>query len=132
MSDTQNQGMVEQAAHVAKQGPGSDAIYMPDVDISANNEQILVVADMPGIDPSSVEVTVENNILTIEGQASIESPAGYELVGQEYGVGKFRRDFKLMGAVDTGEIRARVQQGVLKVTLPKREVNIKRKVEITS
>lgn len=112
--------------------PTNEAVYVPDVDISENSECIRLVADMAGADQASVDVTVENNVLTVEGHAHVDPPEGYELVGQEYGVGKYRRDFTLSDAVDTEGIKARVRHGVLEVTIPKREQAKRKKIEIGS
>lgn len=112
------------------QAPETETIYVPDVDIHENNECLRLDADMPGVDAASVEVSVENGVLTVEGRAHVQAPAGYELVGQEYGVGRFRRDFTLSEGVDTNKIRARVRQGVLEVTLPKHETVKTRKIQI--
>jgi HSP20 family molecular chaperone IbpA len=112
--------------------PETETTYIPDVDIQEDSECIHLVADMPGVDQKSVAVTVENNVLTVEGNAKVEAPEGYKLVGQEYGVGKYRRDFTLSNAVDTDGIKARVTHGVLEVTIPKREEVKTRKIEIGS
>lgn len=128
MAETQVTKKEEQA--VQAQTSQTEAIYVPNVDISESTECIRLVADMTGVDQKSVDVTIENNVLTVEGHAQVESPEGYELVGQEYGVGKYRRDFTLSNAVDTDGIKARVRHGVLEVTIPKREAAKTRKVEI--
>lgn len=107
-------------------------IYVPYVDISENKERIRLLADMPGVDKASIDVTVENDVLTIEGRTHIDNPDGYQMIGQEFEVGKYRRDFTLTGAVDTGAIKARVNQGVLEVTVPKREEARTRKISITN
>lgn len=112
--------------------PETETVYVPDVDIREDSDSIRLVADMPGVDSESVEVTVENNVLTVEGLARIESPEGYELVGQEYGIGKYRRDFTLSNDVDTEGIKARVRHGILDVTIPKREEVKSKKIEIGS
>jgi HSP20 family molecular chaperone IbpA len=110
----------------------SESTYVPDVDIRESAENITLAADMPGTDRSSVEVTAENNVLTIEGQAHVEAPEGYELIGQEYGVGRFRRTFTLSSELSVEGIRARVDHGVLEVTIPRREDAKPRKIEIAS
>lgn len=127
---TEKQVAKKQEQAVQAQTPQTEAIHVPNVDISENNECIRLVAEMTGVDQKSVDVTVENNVLTVEGHAQVKSPEGYELVGQEYGVGKYRRDFTLSNAVDTEGIKARVWHGVLEVTIPKREAAKTRKVEI--
>ena len=107
-------------------------VYVPDADISEDAHQIRLLADMPGVDKESVNVTVENNVLSIEGAARVDVPGGYELAGQEFGVGRFRRDFTLSDQMDAGNIKARVSHGVLEVSIPKREEVKTRKVEIES
>lgn len=131
MAETQVAKREDQSVQRA-QAPETETIYTPDVDISENNERIRLVADMPGVEQKSVDVSVENNVLTIEGEAHAEAPDGYELVGREYGVGKYRRDFTLSDAVDSEGIKARVRHGVLEVTLPKREEVKTRKIKIES
>ena len=110
----------------------SETVFVPDVDISEDDACVRLLADMPGVDPATANVTVENGVLTIEGQAGADGPQGYELVGQEYGTGRYRRDFTLSDAIDTANIKARVRHGVLDVTLPKHESVKTRKVEIES
>lgn len=110
--------------------PGTDLIYTPPVDILEDHDSILLLAEMPGVDQQSVEVTVENNVLTIEGQAHVAIPDGHELVGQEYGVGRYRRDFTLSDVIQTDGIRAKVQHGLLEVTLPKKAEVRSRKIAI--
>ncbi len=120
MADTEVKKHEDQSIQTA-QSPRTETVYIPDVDISEGSDGIRLIADMPGVDQKSVEVTVENNVLTIEGNARVEPPKGYKLAGQEYGVGKYRRDFTLSNEVDTDGIKARVRHGVLELTIPKRE-----------
>ena len=114
----------------APQAPNTDAVYVPHVDIREEGERIVLVADLPGADQGSVELKVENQVLTIEAQARVEAPAGYELVGQEYGVGRYRRDFALPDGVSPEGIKARLHHGVLEVSLPKREEEKTRKIKV--
>ena len=110
----------------------SEATYMPDVDIKEDNDSITLTANMPGANRDSVDVTVENNVLTIEAAATVDVPQGYKLVGQEYGVGKYRRDFRLSGNVSPEGIKARMRSGVLHLRIPKREEVKLHKVQIES
>ncbi len=124
MKDTQAMTQAPRAHMPAEPVPmpvDSEAIYLPDVDISEGADAFRLVADMPGADAASVSATVTNNVLTLEGTAKAEPPADCQLAGQEYALGKYRRDFALSGSVDPSRIKARVRNGVLEVTLPKRE-----------
>lgn len=129
MADTQIAKGNEQALRRA-QAPETDTTYVPAVDICEDSERVRLLADMPGVDKESVDITVERNVLTIEGRAHAEGPQGYEHVGQEYGVGRYRRSFTLSDAVNAEGIKARVQRGVVDVTIPKREEVKTRKINI--
>jgi len=110
--------------------PVADTVYVPAVDIFEGRDAFHLKADMPGVEPSAVNVSVENDVLTIEGKAACEDPAGHELAGQEFCVGRYRRDFSLTAEVDTGGIRAKMRNGVLEVLLPKSVAAKTRKIEI--
>jgi len=118
------------AQEAEPQVPGQETAYLPAVDIWEDSQGIRLVADMPGVAQESVNVTVENRVLTIEGRARVDAPAGYELVSREYSAGRYRRDFTLSETADPEGIRARVHNGVLEVTIPKRPEARTRKVKI--
>ena len=111
--------------------PEQEPVYVPRADIREDAERFTVVADMPGVDGKSVEATVQNRVLTLEGWARPEKPQGHELLGQEFGAGRYRRDFTLPEMVDAERIQARVKGGVLTVTIPKREEVKARKIQVT-
>ena len=111
--------------------PENEPVYVPRVDVRENAEAFVVVADLPGADEKSVEATVQKNVLTIEGWTQLEKPQGGEELGREFGAGRFRRDFTLPDAVDPERIQARVKNGVLTVTIPKKEEVKARKIQVT-
>ncbi len=123
-------GTEKRADEVIKAEPQTSVTYVPDVDIIEDSETIRLLADLPGANRENVDITVENNILTIEAQAVISNPEGYQLAGQEYSIGRYHRDFTLSDSVQTDGIRAAVKHGVLEVTLPKREEVKQRKIQI--
>jgi len=129
MSDTQVAKKEQQAAAKGRK-PETDVICLPDVDITETEAGVRLLADMPGADQDSVDVTVENNVLTIEGRVRIHPPEGHELIGEECGAGRYRRDFALSDEIDTEAVKARMRHGVLEVTLPKRESAETRKIAI--
>jgi HSP20 family protein len=110
--------------------PQAVATYVPDVDILEDSERIRLIADVPGASQADVEVTVENNVLTINATAAVNGPEGCRLAGQEYGVGNYHRDFTLTDAVSVDGITAKVKHGVLEVVIPKREEVKTRKIRI--
>jgi HSP20 family molecular chaperone IbpA len=74
---------------------------------------------MPGVDENSVDITLEKNILTINGYVEAETPENYSLAYAEYEVGDYQRSFTLSNQIDFEKIEAAVQQGVLRLRLPK-------------
>ena len=111
--------------------PENEPVYVPRGDVRENAEAFVVVADLPGADEKSVEATVQKRVLTIEGWTQLEKPQGGEELGREFGAGRFRRDFTLPDAVDPERIQARVKNGVLTVTIPKKEEVKARKIQVT-
>ena len=92
--------------------------YMtPPVDIYETPESLVVIADMPGIDPAHLEVRVDQNILTLRGQTQEQMPG--DLRYREYTLVSFFRQFELGEQIDQDSIRADLKQGVLTLTLPK-------------
>ena len=92
----------------------------PSVDVSETDEEVRVTADLPGMDEKGVQVTLENDILTIKGekkQEQEEKKQNYHMVERSYG--EFQRVISLPASVDKEKIKATFKKGVLKVILPK-------------
>jgi HSP20 family protein len=96
--------------------------WAPAVDIYEHEGNLVLKAELPGIDPKDVDVRVENNVLTLYGERKFESEVKreqYHRVERAYGT--FSRSFTLPNVVDTEKIKAEFKDGLLRVTLPKRE-----------
>ncbi|RPJ55675.1 MAG: Hsp20/alpha crystallin family protein [Dehalococcoidia bacterium] len=93
--------------------------YVPRVDIYETEDAIIMLADMPGVDEKSVDITLEKNILTINGCVEPQQPANYSLAYAEYEVGDYERSFTLSNEIDRDNIEAAVRNGVLRLHLPK-------------
>ncbi len=102
---------------------------MPEVNIFENQEGYVVEAEMPGVNKNGIEVTLEGNALTILGHRTRERIEGEPLL-RECLEADFRRVFELDPAIDTSRIVARMDQGILKLTLPKSERVKPRKIAI--
>jgi HSP20 family molecular chaperone IbpA len=94
-------------------------LFMPHTDIYETDAEIVVVADMPGVDEKSVDITLEKNFLTITGTADDTAAEGRRLAYAEYETGDYQRTFTLSDEVDREGIAAVVKNGVLRLTLPK-------------
>jgi HSP20 family protein len=93
--------------------------FVPRADIYETDNEIVVLADMPGVDESSVDITLENNVLTINGYVPSESPEGYDLAYAEYQTGDYQRSFSLSNEIDQDQVEASMKDGVLRLRLPK-------------
>jgi HSP20 family molecular chaperone IbpA len=101
-------------------------VFVPNVDIIENENELLVVADVPGTKADQVEVTYEQGILTFHAQVQPRQKDGVQYLLQEYAVGDYERSFRLGKDIDPGKIEADIKDGVLTLHLPKAE-QIKRK-----
>ncbi len=106
-------------------------LYTPTVDIIEHKEDIVMFADMPGIDETSVDITLEKDLLTIYGKVEPEVPEKHRLAISEYGVGDYKRTFTVSSEIDRDRIQASVKDGVLKLVLPKAESAKTRKIPVT-
>ena len=107
-------------------------MYVPRVDIYESADEMVVVADMPGVDESLVDITLEKNVLTINGQVEPEQPENYRLAYAEFEVGDYRRSFTLSNRIDQENIKAVVKNGVLRLWLPKAAVAKSRKIAVSA
>jgi HSP20 family protein len=106
------------------------AVFTPAVDIYETPDALVVLADMPGVSPEDLAIRLENDTLTLEGRslASAE-PEGQRLL-EEFRAGSYFRQFTLSEAIDREGIDARLNQGVLKLVLPKAEAVKPRRIEV--
>ncbi len=105
-------------------------VYQPAVDIIEGREQTTLIADVPGADESSVDITLEKNILEIDARVDADIPPEMRLAVSEYGIGDYHRRFTLSDEIDRDKIQATVKNGVLTLVLPKAEKAKTRKIEV--
>jgi HSP20 family protein len=96
--------------------------WAPAVDILEHEGNIILKAELPGVEAKDVDIRVENNVLSLRGERKFDAEVkkeAYHRVERAYGA--FSRSFTLPTSVDTEHIKAEFKDGVLRVTLPKRE-----------
>jgi HSP20 family molecular chaperone IbpA len=96
-------------------------VFIPRTDIYETRDSIVLTADMPGVDEKSVDIILEKNILTITGKVEPQAILGYSLLYTEYESGDYERAFTISDEVDREGIDARVKNGILRITLPKKQ-----------
>ena len=96
--------------------------WMPAVDVKEEDERFLIRADIPGVDPEDIEITMEKGVLTIKGERKLEAKDegdnGYRRVERVYG--SFYRRFSLPDTADAEKISASGKNGVLEIAIPKK------------
>lgn len=97
----------------------TEPVFTPPTDIIETTSDIRMVLDMPGADPDSLDVTLDNRVLRISARSASSAPEGYALVHTEYRDGNYERRFTVSEPVDTARIEAVFKDGVLRLTLPK-------------
>jgi HSP20 family protein len=105
--------------------------WFPSLDITETKNDIVVKAEIPGMDPKDIDISLTNDILTIKGekkQEKEEKEENYHLIERSYG--KFIRLVRLPGEVKSDKISASYKNGVLNITLPKSEEAKKKEVKI--
>ncbi len=107
------------------------AAWMPAVDIRENADSLMLAVELPGIDPKDVQISVENNILSISGERSIEQASEGETYHRvERAYGSFERTFRLPPSFRGEDIVAKAVNGVLTLTVPKREEAKPRSIKV--
>jgi HSP20 family protein len=104
--------------------------FIPRADIYELDDKIVIVADVPGADENSIDITLEKNILTINAYVEPTRPEGYSLAYGEYEQGDYQRSFRLSNEVDQEHIEAQISDGVLYLGLPKAGALKTRKISV--
>ncbi|HEX4448169.1 MAG TPA: Hsp20/alpha crystallin family protein [Polyangiaceae bacterium] len=91
----------------------------PPVDVFENADEVLVVADVPGVSSDAIDVRVENGVLTIEARRPADGPAPAPALAREYDEVDYKRTFRVPTGIDTTNISAETKNGTLVVRLPK-------------
>jgi HSP20 family protein len=103
--------------------------FTPRVDLCENEKELLLLCDIPGSQPESIQLCFDKGVLQLHGNVSRrQQPQGYLLY--EYGVGDFHRSFAIHSDIDTGNIQAEYRLGVLTVRLPRKEESKPRQIAI--
>ncbi len=107
--------------------------WQPSVDIFEDKDKLVLEAELPGMTRDDFDLTVENNVITLSGERKFEKRTdgeNYHRVERSYG--NFSRSFTLPQTVNTENVKAEFRDGILHVSLPKREETKARKIEVSS
>ena len=105
-------------------------VFTPSVDIFETESEITLLADMPGVPPDNLSIDLRDNTLTLEGDIAPVGDQKEEMVYSEYSTGRYYRQFSLSEVIDQAKIEAQLQDGVLRLSLPKVEKATPRKITV--
>jgi len=108
----------------------ADAALMPPVDVIEDGTGITLYADLPGVAKDKLHLQVEGDTLTIEGELGLALPEGMQASHVEVGLGRYRRVFTLSKELDTAQVAAEMNHGVLKLRIPKAEHAQPRRIDV--
>lgn len=115
------------------EGSTATAEWAPAVDIKEEANQFVIHADIPGVKPEDIDISMEEGVLTIKGEKKTEAETekeGYKRVERIYG--SFYRRFSLPDTANAEQISAASKHGVLEITIPKREAVQPKKISVTA
>jgi len=104
--------------------------YVQNTDILETDDALTVVMEIPGVEKKNVDVSIENDVLRVEGRIDFSKYGGMEPLYTEYNVGHFARAFTLSDKIDQQQIAAQLDDGVLTLTLKKAKEAMPRKIAI--
>jgi HSP20 family protein len=112
---------------------GSNAVstaWTPRVDIREEDTRFAIVADIPGVDPKDIEITMEKGVLSIRGERKAPADENGRLTRAEREHGAFHRRFALPDVADADNIQASGKHGVLEISIPKRPESAPRRINV--
>lgn len=131
LQDRMNRLFEDAGRGARSEEPSSTTIWSPAVDIYETENEIVVQAELPGMDRKDITLHLENNVLTIRGDRKFQKETkedNYHRIERSYG--GFSRSFSIPTTVDEEKIRADYKDGVLKVALPKKEQAKPKQIQI--
>jgi HSP20 family molecular chaperone IbpA len=105
--------------------------FVPSTDAYETEDGLTLVMEMPGVVRENLDVSLEDGVLTVEGRLDFSKYQGMEPVYTEYNVGHYARSFSLSDKVDQENIAAKIEDGVLTLTLPKAQAARPRRIAVS-
>ncbi len=107
-------------------------VFSPEVDIFETERRITLLADMPGVAADNVNIDLREGVLTLSGNVSPWEDGETSDVLVEFEIGKYYRQFTLSEVIDQNKIEAKLEDGVLRLNLPKTEKALPRRITVTA
>ncbi|SDK51831.1 Hsp20/alpha crystallin family protein [Billgrantia gudaonensis] len=126
----QQAGQQPQTTDQQAREPQTEPAMLPPVDIFEADNALHMIVDMPGVTRDALRIEVDNNVLSLEGDIQLDMPEGMSAIYAEVRAQRFARRFTLSHEIDSEAIAARIDNGVVHVTLPKKQSHHRRRIEV--
>jgi HSP20 family protein len=110
----------------------NDLVFQPDVDIYEKDGEIKLLADLPGVSEESLDISVEDDTLTLSAEQNRPTDLSDYTTRAEYRYGRFERSFTMSNEIDRNNITANLNNGVLTLTLPKKAEAKPKQIKVTA
>ena len=124
--------MAENTNVARTDGTRADAALMPPVEVIEDASGITLYADLPGVPKENLNLSIESDTVTIEGELHLDVPEGLEVTHAEVSIPSFRRVFTLSKELDANKVAAEFANGVLRLRIPKAEHAQPRKIPVNA
>ena len=128
----QQREAINQRVHGYGNNQSTGWTYRPNVDIFDTDEELLLIADMPGSTAESIDVSLESGVLTIQAEVEQRTRRSADALMTEYGVGNFHRRFEIDERIDHDGVTAEYSDGTLTVHLPKDQQSRRRRIPVAA
>lgn len=130
MTTQQNTAVVNKKDQVNTVTKQSLPQLRPVVDIHENDDYIALYAELPGVNQDDLTITIDQDTLLLEANATITAPADMKPVYAEFQAAQYKRSFSLSNDLDTEHVVAKLNHGILELKIPKKELIKPRKIEV--
>ncbi len=130
MNDVNKEVATREEQAPARQEAAEVVTLRPATDIVESKDGVTLYIDMPGVSKDSLSVDVDQNVLSVKGAINLHTPEGLSPTYMDVHSGTFERHFTLGEQLDSSAIEAHLEQGVLKLSIPRSEKHKPRKIEV--
>jgi len=127
-----NELVPREKLEVETEGTRPGYAFRPDVDILEREDAFVIHADLPGVDEGSVDIRLDQGVLTLDARPAEEPAEGATVLHSEYASGGYFREFRISEKIDAAAVRAQMKDGVLELVLPKTAQHQPRRIEVAA
>ncbi len=123
--------MTHDVQKISERSHSDERVIVPVADIYETENEYVITMDMPGVEKADVDILIDKNDLTIQGTTSADAIETEDLLYSEYQLYNYKRNFIVGNDIESGKVNAAMNNGVLEITLPKKDEVKPKKIEIT-